>query len=157
RPTGQERRRPSLDADHERTLFDGEDAYAGRRAVHFDFDGPGGVALEMDAGCEWSAIRNVACTTDTTLWQHGHCGVIVLPPAPSRYANAAWQCGQGPNHAYAIRISSRCQPRRTISCTPHPTQNIEPWRRATACCSPVHWRGTISAFTTAPHSGQYAT
>ena len=29
-----------------------------------------------DAGREWSAIRNVARVTSTTLWQRGHCGFI---------------------------------------------------------------------------------
>src|SRR5262249_52340528 len=48
---------------------------------------------------EWSAIRNVATFTGTTLWQRGHSGVILLPATPSRYESGALQCGQGPNDA----------------------------------------------------------
>ena len=47
--------------------------------------------------------------------------------------------------------------RPAISWTPHPTQNTEPWRRDTACCSAVHDRRGILRFTTAPQRGQYGT
>jgi len=46
--------------------------------------------------------------------------------------------------------SSRRQARLTICCSPHPTQNIEPWRRDTACCSVLHVRRGMSRFTTRP-------
>ena len=44
--------------------------------------------------------------------------------------------------------------RRQISCSPHPTQNTERWRRDTACCSVLHVRRGMSRFTTRPHCGQ---
>ncbi len=55
-------------------------------------------------GREWSAIRNVARTTATTLWQRGHCGSIVLPATPSRYDSGALQWGQGLNRACIMAL-----------------------------------------------------
>jgi len=55
-------------------------------------------------GREWSAIKNVARTTATTLWQRGHCGSIVLPATPSRYDSGALQWGQGLNRACIMAL-----------------------------------------------------
>ena len=59
-------------------------------------------AFTTNVAREWSAIRKVGWVTATTSWQRGHCGFILLPSAPSRYERGAWQCGHGPNHAYAM-------------------------------------------------------
>jgi len=53
------------------------------------------VALGMEPGREWSAIRNVARETLTAWPQRGHLGFIELDSAPSRYASGVWQCGHG--------------------------------------------------------------
>ena len=54
-------------------------------------------------GRELSAIRNVATVTATSWRQRGHLGFMLLPFTPSRYESRPPQCGQGPNHAVAIR------------------------------------------------------
>ena len=53
--------------------------------------------------------------------------------------------------------SFRRQCRLTISCVPQPTQNVEPWRRDTACCSGLHVLPGRLPFTTRPHCGQNGT
>src|SRR5439155_21787584 len=70
----------------------------GRQGCRDPVVGPCGDA----AAREWSGLRNVARATVTTLWHRGHWGFMLLPAMPSRYESRAWQCGQGPNHAYAM-------------------------------------------------------
>ena len=98
----------------------------------------------------------MARETLTSALQRGQFGFMVLPAAPSRYTSGALQCGQGLNDAYAIESPYR-QGRLTMSFVPHPTQNVEPCRRDTACCSTVQSRCGIARFTTTPHCGQYGT
>jgi hypothetical protein len=56
-----------------------------------------------------------------------------------------------------LLFSRRRQGRLTTSCAPHPTQNADPWRRETACCSSLHCQRGMSRFTTLPHCGQCGT
>ena len=128
-----------------------------------ELSSPVGVWFALSGMCAFRGARMVGHQERRTLHRHNLVTARALrvhlatgDTLEEREWRVAVRARTEPSETHWTSFRRR-QLRPVISCTPHPTQNTEPWRRDTACSSSLQWRRGRVLFTTCPHCGQCGT